>query len=414
MLDLLHDLLFDYTLRTVALGATILGLVSGVLGCYAVLRRQSLFGDALAHAALPGVAIAFLVAGGKTPIVLLLGAAISGWLGALAVLGITRGSRLKEDAALGTVLTVFFGFGIVLLTYIQRGGNASQSGLSGFLFGQAAVLVQHDVVVMAALGAVALCLVALFHKEFKLLTFDPDFGSSLGFGMGRLSVLLTGLITVAVVIGLQTVGVVLMAAMLVAPAAAARQWTDRLGTMLALSGLFGAFCGVTGAALSSLDARVPTGPLVVLVATLLVLVSLTLAPRRGMLWAALRRWRNNRRLAHERVLLALSGASNRDGALATVLPEELRTRMGDLQRQGFVHGGVGEGWGLTDLGRREVAAADHRQEVWRAGLARQLDVSEDEVHLQAPQIAQALGPEVLRGLQDVPESAKVETEGRAR
>jgi manganese/zinc/iron transport system permease protein len=298
MRDLLGLLLFDYTVRTVALGAAVLGIVSGVLGCFAVLRRQSLFGDALAHAALPGVCVGFLLAGGDKSLAwLLAGAAVSGWIGALAVLGIARGSRIKEDAALGTVLTVFFGVGIVLLTRIQNTGDASQSGLNSFLFGQAAVMLQRDVAIMAAAGGAALLLVALLYKEFKLLAFDPAYGSSLGLPMGVLSVGLTALITVAVVIGLQSVGVILMAALLIAPASAARQWTDRLSVMIGLSALFGAVSGVAGAVLSSIDARIPTGPLVVLIATAFVIVSLTVAPRRGLVWAAIRRRRERERYA---------------------------------------------------------------------------------------------------------------------
>ncbi|MDP9352567.1 MAG: metal ABC transporter permease [Chloroflexota bacterium] len=297
MRDLLQLLFFDYTVRTVALGAAVLGVVSGVLGCFAVLRRQSLFGDALAHAALPGVCIGFMLAGGKSSLWLLVGAAVSGWLGALAVLAVVRGSRIKEDAALGAVLTVFFGFGIVLLTRIQHTGDASQSGLNSFLFGQAAVLLERDVQIMAALGAATLAALALFYKQFKLTTFDPAFAHSLGLPVGMLSLALTALITVAVVIGLQAVGVILMAAMLIAPASAARQWTNRLPTMIALAAVFGALSGVTGAVLSSVDARVPTGPLVVLLATVIVLVSLAFAPRRGLLWTALERRRHRRQFA---------------------------------------------------------------------------------------------------------------------
>lgn len=413
MEEFFRTILFDYTVRTVALGAAVLGVVSGVLGCYAVLCRQSLFGDALAHAALPGVAGVFLLTGGKTPPVLLLGAAVSGWLGALAVLGVTRGSRLKEDAALGTVLTVFFGFGIVLLTYIQRTGNASQSGLNGFLFGQAATLLARDVALMAAIGSLALLFVALFYKEFKLLSFDPEFGSSLGFGKGRLSVLLTGLITIAVVIGLQTVGVVLMAALLVAPAAAARQWTDRLGAMIALAALFGGVSGAAGAALSSLDARIPTGPLVVLIATSITLFSLALAPRRGMLWAAIRRWRNNRRLARERLLLGLGSLPSRDGMIrrtAVATQWDLSAREADATLRGLARGGIVEpagagGWRLTEAGRVQVDAACRSEHSWRAGLARQLDVAEEDVHLQGAQIARVVGPEVLRELGSEPDRA---------
>ncbi|HQZ90705.1 MAG TPA: iron chelate uptake ABC transporter family permease subunit [Thermomicrobiales bacterium] len=287
--QILHDLLFDYTLRTVALGSALLGIVGGVLGTFAVLRRQGLVGDALAHAALPGIALAFILSGSRTPAVLMLGAAVSGWLGTLLILRIVRDTRISEDTALGIVLTVFFGMGIVLLTYIQHGGDASQAGLDRYLFGQAATLVAEDVRAMAIVGAVALAIVAVLFKELKLLAFDPEFAASLGFPTDRLSVLLTSAIVLAVVIGLQTVGVVLMAAMLVAPAAAARQWTNRLGVMVLLSGVFGAMAGVIGAMISVTARRVPTGPMIVLCATALVIVSLLFAPERGLVWDAVRR-----------------------------------------------------------------------------------------------------------------------------
>lgn len=286
--DVLSDLIFDYTLRNVALGSALLGIVGGVLGSFAVLRRQGLLGDALAHTALPGIAIAFLVTNSKTPLVLMLGAAIAGWLGTLIIISLVRETRISEDSALGIVLTVFFGAGIVLLTYIQHHRGANQAGLDKFLFGQAATLVERSVIQMAAVGLIALLIVALLYKEFKLLSFDPDFAASLGFPTGRLDVLLTSLIVAAVVIGLQTVGVVLMAAMLIGPAAAARQWTNRLSVMLLLSAIFGATAGVSGSIISVQAARIPTGPMIVLCMTAIVLVSILFAPARGILWEALR------------------------------------------------------------------------------------------------------------------------------
>lgn len=276
------------------MGSALLGLVGGVLGTFAVLRRQGLLGDALAHAALPGIALAFMLTGSKTPIVLMLGAGITGWLGTLAILRIVGDTRLSEDAALGIVLTVFFGLGVVFLTYIQHSGNASQAGLDRYLFGQAATLVQEHVVTMAILGAIALSIVALLFKEFKILSFDPEFAASIGYPIGPLNVLLTSLIVVAVVIGLQTVGVVLMAAMLIAPAAAARQWTNRLGAMVLLSASFGALSGVVGAMISVSARRLPTGPMVILVATAIVVTSILLAPERGIVWNGLRRRRMRR------------------------------------------------------------------------------------------------------------------------
>jgi manganese/zinc/iron transport system permease protein len=303
MSGILHDLLFDYTLRNVALGSALLGIVSGVLGSFAVLRRQGLLGDTLSHAALPGICLAYLLTGSKESIVLLAGAGIAGWLGTLIMLRLVRDTRLSEDAAMGIVLSTFFGFGILLLTFISKRNDANQAGLDKYLFGQAAALVTRNVVTIGALGAVALVVVALLYKEFKLLSFDPDFAASLGFNTQRLSVLLTSLLVVAVVIGLQTVGVVLMAAMVIGPAAAARQWTNRLGVMIALAALFGAGSGVTGAVLSVTESALPTGPMIILSLTAVVVGSLLFAPARGLVWGWARQRRHRRRLAAPTLLV---------------------------------------------------------------------------------------------------------------
>ncbi|HHP7237286.1 metal ABC transporter permease [Longibacter sp.] len=283
--------MLDYTLRTVALGAATLGAVSGALGVYALLRGQSLIGDAMSHAALPGIAVAYLVTQSKLPLVLMAGAAATGWLATLAVMTVVRRSRVKYDSALAIVLSVFFGVGLMLLTYIQGLPDAGQAGLDTFLFGQAAALITSDVITMAGLGAVALSGVALFWKEFKLLAFDEAFGQSLGFPMRAVDVGLTTLTVIAIVIGLQAVGVVLMSAMIVAPAAAARQWTARLGVMMLLSTGFGAAAGVAGALISSSAANLPTGPTIVLCATVIVAVSMLFAPHRGLVF----RWVRQRR-----------------------------------------------------------------------------------------------------------------------
>lgn len=296
MPQIFHDLLFDYTVRTVALGAGVLGLVSGALGSFAVLRRQSLLGDAISHAALPGIVIAFMLTGSKAPVVLVLGAAIAGWLGTLLVMTIVARTRLPEDSALGIVLSVFFGFGLVLLTFVQQQPDAAQAGLDRFLFGQAATLLASDVVVLVALGGIALAAVFVFWKEFKLLSFDREFGVSLGYRMHVVDILLTSFLVLAIVIGLQTVGVVLMSAMVVAPAVAARQWTDSLRTMVIGAALFGACAGVTGSVASAITPDLPTGPSVVLAASALVLLSMTFAPRRGLVWGWIRHRRNRGRI----------------------------------------------------------------------------------------------------------------------
>ncbi|WP_322494771.1 metal ABC transporter permease [Chloroflexus sp.] len=282
------ELFTDYTLRNVTLGSMLLGAISGLLGCFAVLRRQALLGDAMSHAALPGIAIAFLVTGQRDPFTLLLGAAIAALAAALWLLAIVRTSRIKDDAALALILAVFFGFGLVLLSYVQRQPTAAQAGLKSFLFGQAAALVERDLWAMLAIGGPALALIAIFWPQVKLISFDPDFARSLGLPVRRFEVLLTGAIVAAIVIGLQTVGVVLMSAMLIAPAVAARQWTNRLEMMVLLAAGFGALAALIGAWISAQGERLATGPMIVLAMSALTAVSLLIAPERGLLW---RRWR---------------------------------------------------------------------------------------------------------------------------
>jgi manganese/zinc/iron transport system permease protein len=293
VLDLLLD---NYTLRVVAIGAALLGIVSGTLGCFAVLRKQSLIGDAISHAALPGIVLAFMIFRSKAPLVMMTGAILAGWAGTMVVMGIVRNSRIKQDSALGFVLSVFFGFGLVFMTFVQRMPDARQAGLDRFLFGQAATMLEADVITMAGLGGVALLLTGLFWKELKLLSFDVEFGASLGFPMRAIDLLLTSLLVVAIVIGLQSVGVVLMSAMVVAPAAAARQWTDRLGRMVFLSATFGALAGLSGAVFSSLLPGLSTGPTIVLTISLIAFTSLLLAPKRGLIWRWVRLRKNRRRL----------------------------------------------------------------------------------------------------------------------
>ncbi len=289
------SLLFtDYTLQTITMGTAVLGAVCGMLGSFAVLRKQSLLGDAISHAALPGIALAFLITGTKDSTVLLLGALVSGLIGTFWIRGIVTKTHLKSDTALGLILSLFFGFGMLLLTFIQKQPNANQAGLDKYLFGQAATLLRSDVWLMTAVTATCLMVVLLFWKEFKILLFDAEYTKTLGFNTRFIDILITSFIVLAIVLGLQTVGVVLMSAMLLAPAAAARQWTNSLGIMIVLAALFGAFSGVLGTAISASYNNLSTGPVIVLVAAVVVLISFVFSPGRGILFRELR-FRKNRK-----------------------------------------------------------------------------------------------------------------------
>ena len=295
-------LINDYTLRTITLGTAVLGAICGMLGSFAVLRKQSLLGDAISHAALPGIALAFLFTGIKDSNVLLLGALASGLIGAFWIRGIVNKTHLKSDTALGLVLSLFFGLGMLLLTYIQKQPNANQAGLDKYLFGQAATLVAQDVWIMIIITALSLATILLFWKEFKLLLFDAEYTQTLGFNTKFIDSLITFFIVLAIVIGLQTVGVVLMSAMLLAPAAAARQWTNKLSVMIVLAAFFGAFSGVFGTAISATQSNLSTGPVIVLVAAVFVLVSFVFSPGRGLFFRQLRIRKNRRELELKKTL----------------------------------------------------------------------------------------------------------------
>ncbi len=411
------DLLLDANVRWVAGGLFLLGAAAGTLGSFAVLRKQSLLGDALAHAALPGVCAAFLIAHEKSPPVVMGGALASGALGVLCVAGLTRHSRIKEDAAIAIVLSVFFGAGIALLTIIQKLPFGNQSGLDKFLFGQAASLTARDVRTMAALAAALGAAVALLFKEFKIVAFDRAYAASMGLPVRPLEFLLTSLIVLAVVIGLEAVGVVLMSAMLIAPAAAARQWTDRLDRMVALAAAFGGAAGLAGAGLSTIErqgASLPTGPLMVGAAAAIFAASLLFAPGRGVVARIVRLARVRARVRRENVLKTLYALCEQAGAAAAagtrfpierllerrrMPPAALRREIARLARAGLVARADGA-VALTAAGLEEARRVVRSHRLWEMYLVHRAAIAPDHVHRDADEIEHILTPEIVRELEE--------------
>ena len=309
-------LLTDYTLRTVCIGSAAIGAVSGGLGCFAYLRRQSLIGDVVSHSSLAGIVLFFLAGywltgdGHRTLPVLIPGAIVAGTAALLLTRTIVENTTLKEDAGLGVMLAIFFGTGMLLLRWLQRSNPPipGRAGLDDYLFGMAATMGQSDLIMIAIIGTLAVGLMLLFWKEFKVFTFDPVFAHSLRFRTRLLDTLLLVVLVLSIVIGIQAVGVVLMVALLVTPASAARQWTNHLGPMVAVAAFFGAVCGGLGALISSTSAHLPTGPVIVLLATAFFLMSLLFAPRRGLV----ERVRRHRRLV---------ASADQSGPAAMEVPE---------------------------------------------------------------------------------------------
>lgn len=279
---LLEWLPLSYPDAVVIVGTAALGFVAGCVGPFAVLRERSMFGDAMSHATLPGVAIAFLLAGAKVPELLLLGAALSAALAAVVMTALNRNGAFRSDTAIGVVLSASLTLGIVLLTHIAGAGNSRQAGLDAYLLGQTAGMVERDIELTLLLGAVAVAAVAVWFRLLRTTIFDPGFSAVNGVRTWVVDAAITALLALAVVLGVRTVGAILMVALLVAPCVAARQLTTRLSALIPLSGLLGAASGVTGGLVSG-RAELPAGPVIVLVATAMAVLAILFAPRRGVL-----------------------------------------------------------------------------------------------------------------------------------
>lgn len=410
--------LSEVNVRLVLSGCMLLGLCAGVLGCYTFLRKRALLGDALSHAALPGVCVAFMLTGTKSQLVILLGATVSCWIGAILVDLITNHTRCKEESALGMVLSVFFAIGILLLTTIQHSGNAAQAGLDKFLLGKAPSMLDRDVWTLSILSLVILGTVALAYKEFKLISFDAGYARALGLRVRLLEVCLATLIVLAVVVGIQAVGVVLMAAMLVTPAAAARYWTNRLGVMAVLSGLFGALSGALGAYISYLGPGMPTGPWMVMAVTAFFVLSLAFAPHKGLVARIHQSVRIRRRTAQENVLRTLYVLGEKEHRFDAPCSEAdllkhrrmrssvLHHTLEALRQAGLVLETSQGHFALTKEGIERAARITRLHRLWELYLTRKVEIAPDHVHDDAEEIEHIITPELearLTAVLDNPE-----------
>lgn len=300
-----------YNAALVAIGAGLLGFAAGSSGTFLFLRKRALVSDAVAHATLPGVGLAFILmvsfgGDGRSLIGLLAGSAVTAWIGLLLIEGISRRTRLAEDAAIGAVLGVFFGVGIVLLTVIQTMSAGRQAGLESFLLGSTAGMLLQDAIVIAIGGTLAVFATWLLRRPMTLVAFDSDYAAAMGYDVRRIDLLMMGLVMAVTVIGLKLVGLILIVAMLIIPPVTARFWTDRSHNVIWIAGGVGGAAGYLGAALSASAPALPTGPIIVLLAAAIFVFSLLFAPVRGVLAAVLRHRRFQARVHRRQGLLSLA------------------------------------------------------------------------------------------------------------
>lgn len=393
------------SLRLVVLGTIFLSLSASTVGTFAFLRKRSLVGDAVAHALLPGIALAFMITQSKSPLLLLLGALVSGWLAMAAIEWISQRSKLSSDTAIAAILSLFFGLGIVLLTHIQHSGAGNQAGLDQFLFGQAAGLSPEDLRIYLGVALLLLLITLLLYKEWVLYSFNPDFARSLGLPVRALAFGLNSLTVLAIAIGIQSVGVVLMAALLITPAAAARSWTDRLPRMLLIGALMAAASAWAGSWISFRAPGMPTGPWIVMCLSLLALLSIFLAPQRGLLGRLLRQRRNRRKINDENLLKAFYRIGEKRQRLqlslgAAELREErdfapglLAQSLKRLKRRGMILP-RGSAFQLSRAGLDEARRVVRLHRLWEMYLTQRLRLKPDHIHPNAETMEHLITPEL--------------------
>ena len=419
-------LMRQYNTRIVLLGSILLGIGAGTVGTFMLLRKRSLVGDVVSHASLPGIAMAFLAielaypGKGRSLPVLLFGALLAGLLAVLCTIGIRRFSRIKEDTALAIVLSVFFGIGIALFTIIQKLPTGQVAGLQQFIYGQTASMTSADVGLIGLASILVIAVSAALFKEFGLLCFDEEFGRSHGWPTTWLDLILMALVVCIAITGLQSVGMLLVVAMLIIPPAAARFWTDRLGSMTVIAAVLGGLSAWLGGVVSSLFARFSAGAVIVLAGTLFFLVSLAFGTRRGLLPRGLRQWSNNRRIGRHDLLRTLyemleprlesSEPDSSDDPLGDIhfASDEVlsrrswtRSRLSRLldraTRDGLLQT-VESGWRLTASGAEEARLVARNHRLWETYLILHADIAPNHVDRDADLIEHVLEPDLVSQL----------------
>ncbi len=421
-------LLQDYNTRVVVLATTLLGLAAGLVGSFTLLRKRALLGDALSHATLPGIGLAFLLAptwglDGKSLAVLLSGAAISGLVGTASIIAIRNLTKLKEDAALGIVLSVFFGGGLVVLGIAQQRPEGHAAGLESFIYGKTASIIAQDGWWIAATAGCTIAILSLFYKELKLLCFDEGFASSRGYPIVGLDILLMATVVIVTIVGLQAVGLVLMIALLVIPAAASRFWTSNMRRMTLLSAALGAGSCMAGSLVSALLPDLPSGALIVLVSASAFAFSMFFGQERGVIARYWRRMGMQQRLDRRYLMRGLyellepsfaMAATPESGAAATNMwiptKQLLATRtwpilrfsreINRLKRDGFIRARDGE-IALTATGLLEAKRFTREHRLWELYLITHADVAAERVDRDAERIEDCLEPIMIHELESL-------------
>lgn len=276
------SIITQYSFIVVAIGTMLLAMATGIVGTISILKGQSLIGDAVGHASLPGIILAFMISGRKSSLILMLGAIVAGIVAFILIQIISEGSKIEADTAMAVILSAMFGMGMVLKSYIQ--GNqkiqgASQSGLASYIFGQAAYILREDVYIILAVSVISLALFIVFYKEIKVYVFDMVYAYTIGINSRLTSLLIMIITMILIAAGLKAVGAILISSMLITPAVTGLQWSKSYEKVLMIAAVTGAVSAFLGTFISSAVKGFSTGPSIILIMSVIALFSVLFAPR---------------------------------------------------------------------------------------------------------------------------------------
>lgn len=394
----------DANITNVLFGTLILGFTCGIVGVLVVLNKKALIVDAVSHSILPGICVGFMLSGVKNPIYLIPGGMVAGTLAVFLVDWISKVSRIKKDAAIAITLSVLFSVGVILLNIIQHSGNSNQSGLSDFLFGKAATIIRSDLYVFGAMCAIVLVIVPLFYQHFKIALFDSGFAKTIGLNGKLIQGLISGLIIISTAIGIQTVGIILMSALIITPASSAFFWTNNFKKSILLSGIFAAISSLLGVYISYISPNMPTGPWIIVMLSTIAILSAFFS-KKGIITKRIKAFDNTKKMVSDNVLKIVFKLGEKQNQIdqgksieeiknfRPITTKELKKGLRILKSKGFILE-AGFIWILTESGIAEAKRIIRIHRLWELYMEKFMQIQSDHVHESAESIEHIITPEL--------------------
>jgi len=394
----------DANINNVLLGTIILGFTCGIAGVLVILSKKTLIVDAVSHSVLPGICIGFMFTGVKNPVYIISGGMIAGAVAVYLVDWISNISRIKKDASIAITLSVLFSAGVILLNIIQHSGNSNQSGLTDFLFGKAATIIESDLYVFGVIAGIVILTLILFYQHFKIALFDLGFAKTIGLNEKLIQGLISGLIIISTAIGIQTVGIILMSALIITPASSALFWTNNFKKSIILSGVFACSSSVLGVFISFLSSDMPTGPWIIVMLSSIAVFSAFFS-KKGIITKKIKAFKNKQKILSDNLLKIIYKIHEKENNIKegctikeilntnSISANDLYQGIKILKRKSIL-ANSNDLWVLTKKGIHEAEKIIRAHNLWELYMENFMQIQPDHVHDSAESIEHILTPEL--------------------